>query len=109
MPEKEHKLTVEDARQSLTAHAAEKGCQLSEKYGPTLDWKQLLLAIQDRSVVRYPCEVCFEATGLLPDEMAHPFPQGDKPEKGFRLHVRPIYMTDLEGAVAIVLYQLVLI
>jgi hypothetical protein len=105
----ERKLTVEDARQSLTSHATEKGAQFFEKYGPEITWKQLLVALEDRSVVRYACTVVFEATGLLPGEMAHPFPQGDEPKKGYALHVHPIYMTDLKGAVAIVLYQLVLV
>lgn len=105
----ERKLTVEDARQSLTSHATEKGIQFFEKYGPEITWKQLLLALEDRTVVRYPCVISFEATGLLQGEMAHPFPQGDEPEKGFALHVHPIFMTDLKGAVAVVLYQLVLL
>ena len=109
MSEMERKLTVEDARQSLTSHATEKGAQFFEKYGPEITWKQLLIAMEDRSVVRYPCRVSFESTGLLPGEMAHPFPEGNEPDEGFALRVHPIYMTDLHGAAAIVLYQIVLV
>ena len=105
----EQKLTVEDAKQSLTAHAAEKGVQLREKHGSNLSWKDLQQVLQDRSLVRYPCEVVFDEEGLLPGEMAHPFPRGERPEDGFRLHIRPRYKSQLDGTLPIVLYQLVLV
>ena len=103
----EQKLSFEDAKQSLTCHAVEKGVQLREKHGPELTWSTLASILDDRSLVRYPCEIAFDASGLLPGEMAHPFPKGEQPENGFRLHIHPRYMTLLTDAVAIVLYQLV--
>jgi hypothetical protein len=105
----ERKLTVEDARQSLTSHAAEKGLQLREKYGPHIGWNELSQILQDRSLVRYPCEILFDANGLLPGEMAHPFPNAESPEAGFKLHIHPIFMTQLEQVPALALYQLVLV
>ncbi len=105
----ERKLTVEDARQSLTSHAAEKGAQLHEKYGPQIGWDELRRILEDRSLVRYPCEIVFDASGLLGGEMAHPFPNSEKPEDGFKVHVRPLYMTQLGAMPALVLYQLVLV
>ncbi|HSU56271.1 MAG TPA: hypothetical protein VLT36_19585 [Candidatus Dormibacteraeota bacterium] len=105
----ERKLTIEDARQSLTAHAAEKGLQAFEKYGPNLGWNELKQLLQDPSLVRYPCEVIFDSNGLLPGELAHPFPQGDTPEDGFKLHIQPRFLSRLDQVPAIVLYQLVLV
>ena len=41
-------LTVDDARQSLTAHVAAKGAEIFEKYGPRIGWKELLQILADR-------------------------------------------------------------
>ena len=105
----ERKLTVEDARQSLASHAAEKGWQLREKYGAGLGYDDLQRVLEDRSLVRYPCEIVFDDTALLSGEMAHPFPNSELPEKGFRIHVHPIYRAQLTELPVIVLYQLVLV
>ena len=103
------KLTVEDARQSLTAHVEEKGLQLREKYGPQIGWKELMQILEDRSVVRYPCEIVFDAGPLLAGEMAHPVANGEAPEQGFKMHVHPLFMTQPELIAHLVLYQLVLV
>jgi hypothetical protein len=103
------KLTLEDARQSLTAHVAEKGLQLREKYGPQIGWKELMQILEDRSIVRYPCEVVFDAGPLLAGEMAYPVPNGEAPEQGFKMHIHPLFMTQLAQVAYLVLYQLVLV
>jgi hypothetical protein len=105
----EQKLTVEDARQSLAAHAAEKGIELREKYGPHIGWNELGKILQDRSLVRYPCEIVFDASALLKGELAHPAPNTERPEDGFKIHVHPLFMAQLQRAPLIVLYQLVLV
>src|SRR5689334_19292157 len=105
----EQKLTVEDARQSLTAHVAEKGLQVRERYGPHIGWKTLKEILNDRSVVRYPCEVVFDGSALLEGELAHPFPNSDAPEDGFKICIHPIFMTQLEQVPLLVFYQLVLV
>ncbi len=103
------KLRPEDARQSLTAHVAEKGAEIHEKYGPHIGWHQLLRILEDRACVRYPCAIAFEESELQPGEFAHPVPNGEKPEDGFTMHVHPFFMTQLEQVPALVLYQLVLV
>ena len=102
-------LTAEDARQSLNAHVAAKGAEIFEKYGPQIGWKELLRILEDRACVRYPCEIVFDASALLPGEFAHPVPQGEQPEDGFKLHVHPLFMTQLERVPYLALYQLVLV
>src|SRR5215471_18660987 len=73
-------LTVEDARESLNAHLAAKGDEIHARYGPFLNWNELLLILNDRSCVRYPCEIRFDSQLLLPGEFAHPMPKGTQPE-----------------------------
>ncbi len=102
-------LTAEHAKQSLTAHVEAKGLELREKYGPTIGWPELLRILQDRACVRYPCDIVFDASPLLPGEFAHPVPKSDHPEDGFTMHVHPLFETDLDRAVYLVLYQLVVV
>jgi len=102
-------LTPQDARDSLTAHAAARGSEIHERYGPRLGWKQLLQVLQDTSSVRYPCEIAFDSSKLLPGECAHPVGRGDRPEDGFVMYVHPFFMTQLDRVPYLVLYQLVLV
>jgi hypothetical protein len=102
-------LTADDAKQSLTAHVAVKGSEIFEKYGPAIGWTQLLRILEDRSVVRYPCEIIFDASPLGPGEFAHPVAKGQHPEDGFTMFVHPCFMTQLEQVPLLVLYQLVLV
>ena len=102
------KLTTEDARQSLTAHVASKGLEIREKYGPRIGWAELQQILQDRSCVRYPCEIAFDTTPLKPGEFAHPVAKGDRPEAGFTIFVHPLFMMRLDDVPRLVLYQLVL-
>ncbi|HZL45184.1 MAG TPA: hypothetical protein VFC28_03080 [Opitutaceae bacterium] len=103
------KLTVDDARQSLNAHVAEKGAEIRAKYGPTIGWAELQRVVADRACVRYPCAIAFDAGPLEPGECAHPVVAGGRPEDGFRLCVHPSFSTQLEQVPYLVLYQLVLV
>lgn len=102
-------LTTEDARQSLTAHAASKGLEIREKYGSRIGWEELQQIIQDRSCVRYPCEILFDAAGLQPGEFVHPVAKAEQPEAGFTIFVHPLLLLQLERVPPLVLYQLVLV
>jgi hypothetical protein len=100
-------LTAADARQSLTAHVAVKGAELRAKYGPKIGWTELRSLLNDRAFVRYPCELLFDSAQLQPGEFAHAVAKGENPEEGFTMYVHPVYMLDLPGVPALVLYQLV--
>ncbi len=102
-------LTADEAKQSLTAHAAQTGAAIFDKYGPQIGWGELVRLLEDRSCVRYPCRIVFESGELQPGEFAHPVPNGDKPEEGFTIFVHPIFMTQLDQVPLLVLYQLVLV
>ncbi len=96
-----------DARETLNAHVAAKGAEIHAKYGPHIGWKELLQVLADRSCVRYPCEIRFDAKPLLPGEFAQPVPNGPRPEDGFTLCVHPFYATQLSRVPYLVLYHLV--
>jgi hypothetical protein len=102
-------LTADDARQSLTAHAASKGSELWAKYGPDIGWKQLSDILNDRMFTRYPCEIVFGAGPLNEGEFAYPVPKGERPEDGFALYVHPHFATQLDRVPYLALYQLVLV
>lgn len=100
---------AEDGRMSLHAHAAAKGAEVFQKYGPRIGWKELLRILEDRACVRYPCEIVFDAGPLEPGEFAHPLAKGARPEDGYALHVHPYFELQPERLPYLVLYQLVLV
>jgi len=102
-------LTDADARQSLNAHAAARGAELHAKYGPHIGWRELNRILEDRTQVRYPCEIVFDAGPLQPGEFAHPVARGERPEDGFVMYVHPVFLTQPSQVPGLVLYQLVLI
>ena len=100
-------LTAEDARQSLRDHVATKGQEVRAKFGPHFGWAELNQLLNDRTLVRYPCTIAFDALPLQADEFAYPEPLGPCPDDGFRICVHPRFETDLDSVPALVLYQLV--
>ena len=102
-------LTIDDAQQSLNTHAAAKGEELRERYGPCVGWGQLADILNDRSIVRYPCSIVFDAEPLQDGEFAHPVARGERPEDGFTICVHPRFASRLDSVTYLVLYQLVLV
>ena len=102
-------LTSDDVRESLSAHVAAKGAEICAKYGPHIGWTELVRILEDRTAVRYPCEIAFDAAALEPGEFAHAVPKGQRPEDGFTMYVHPYFMMQLEQVPLLVLYQLVLV
>lgn len=102
-----HQLTVDDARQSLTAHVGAKGFELHQKYGPRIGWNELKRILLDPAFVRYPCELAFDGSQLQPGEFACPLPKGEHPSAGFVIAIHPHFALRLDEVPALVLYQLV--
>ena len=101
--------TLHQAAGSLNAHAAARGREIHERYGPHLGWRKLLAVLRDRAFVRYPCEIVFDSRRLQPGECAHPVGRGQRPDDGFEICVHPFFMTQLDQVPLLVLYQLVLV
>ncbi len=102
-------LTAADVRQTLNAHVAGKAAEIRARYGPALGWAELQRLLQDRTQVRYPCAIVFDAAPLQPGECAHPVARGDRPEDGFTLFVHPRFLTQRDAVPLLALYQLVLV
>ena len=100
-------LTAHDARQSLTSHVAERGAEIHARYGPHIGWRELMAILEDRTCVRYPCEVVFESEPLQSGEFAHAQARSAQPEQGFTIYVHPFFMTQLSEVPLLVLYHLV--
>ena len=102
-------LTAEDARQSMQAHVAFKGAEIHDKYGPHIGWNELLRLLEDRTCVRYPCEIIFNAAPLSEGEIAHASAKGESPDEGFNIFVHPYFAIQPGRVPYLVLYQLVLV
>lgn len=100
-------LTEADARESLNTHVECKGLAIQEKYGPNIGWNELLQILEDRSCVRYPCTIAFDAAKLKPGEFAFPEPTSGALEEGFTIHVHPHFENQPDVVPSLVLYQLV--
>lgn len=100
-------LTADDFKQSLNTHVATKGEEIREKYGPEIGWKELLHILEDRSLVRYPCEIIFDSAPLLEGEFAHAMPNSENPQDGFKIYVHPFFSLQLSRVPHMVFYQLV--
>ena len=102
-------LTVEDAKEFVTNHAAAKGTEIYKKYGPQIGWHQLLQILEDRTCCRYSCKVAFDSSQLEAGEFAYPAPKGQRPDDGFVMHVHPHFTAQLERVPYLVLYQLAVV
>jgi hypothetical protein len=102
-------LLINKLRQSLVERLREKGDAIFAKYGPHIGWNELLRLLKDREFVRYPCEIRFDNSPLLPGEFAHSLPKGPEPENGFILCVHPAYAAQPDRIAHLVLHQLGLV
>lgn len=102
-------LTENDARESLNIHVESKGAEIREKYGSDLGWDELNQILNDRSYVRYPCEIKFDAAALQSGEFAYPQQNGTSPDEGFTLYLHPLFANQMKFVPALVLYQLVVV
>lgn len=100
-------LTADDARQSLTSHVEAKGIEVLSRHGLLTSPADLERLFEDRTQVRYPCRLAFDAAPLQPGEFAYAEPQGPRPEDGFTIFVHPVFQSEPARVPALVLYQLV--
>jgi len=86
----ETRLTAEDARVALRDHVEEKALAARRRYGGTVDEGAVRRMLEDRSVVRYPTQLRFDAEPLESGEFAHAEPLGRRAVDGFLLFVHPM-------------------
>ena len=95
-----------DPRGDLTGALALAGTEVRQKYGSSLNFERLQVLLQDRSVVKYPCEMVFDSRPLLAGEFAHTMRRGLAPEDGFIIYVHPSLHKEQTHLPYIVLHQL---
>ena len=106
-----HKPTEEEGRESLVAHAAEKGCEARRAHGgflAGLSMTALETLLEDRKFVRHPVRLHYGIEGLQEGEFAHAEAvSGDDPSEGFVIHVHPVFIGQEDVIPLLVAYQLV--
>lgn len=83
------KLTADDGRMALHDHVEQKATEARLKHGLYIDAEQIVRILDDRSVVRYPVGIRFDAEMLEPGEFAWPLALGEQPSDGFCLFIHP--------------------
>ena len=84
-------LTESDGRIALRDHILEKTAAARTKHGPLIDDTAILKILGDRTIVRYPVGIRFDAAPLQAGEFAHPVAFGDHPNHGFCLFIHPVF------------------
>jgi hypothetical protein len=98
--------TTSGPRDPLGPALADKAAQIRAAYGPRIGWDELLLILQDRQYVPYPCEVRFDSTPLLPGEFATIVPAGPAARDGFFIYIHPGCLQEPDALPLVVLHQL---
>jgi len=88
-----HIPTAEEAQHSLRDHIITKATDARLRRGGLIDKQVMLQLLDDRSVVRYPLGVRFDAEPLQPGEFACLEPLGSHPSDGFCLYIHPTFET----------------
>ena len=101
------KLTAQDAITALCDHVQSKADDARRSYGGRVDYTAILRMLSDRSVVRYPTELRFDAGPLEPGEFAYAHPLGEEPGAGFHLFVHPEFEDRPEILPLLIAYHLV--
>ncbi|MHC5001745.1 MAG: hypothetical protein ACYTJ0_01340 [Planctomycetota bacterium] len=86
-----HQPTEADGREALRDHLVAKAIEARQTYGPEIDAPAILAMLDDRTVVRYPTGLRFDAEPLEPGEFAWAAPLGGHPEQGYCLVVHPCF------------------
>jgi hypothetical protein len=100
------RLTEEDGRTALREHVAEKAMDARLRHGLLIDADQMVRVLDDRTVVRYPVGIRFDAEPLEPGEFAWPMPLGDSPSKGFCLFIHPYFEDQPEAWPLLIAYHI---
>lgn len=84
-----HEPTAEDGRQALAAHLRAKALAARGKCDGQVDRAAIFKLLADRTVVRYPVGVRFDAAPLRAGEFAFLEALGGHPADGFCLFIHP--------------------
>lgn len=100
-------LTEAGGQKSLLDHACRKAMEARENYGPDIRMGEIQAMLEDRSVVRFPTRLRFDAAVLEPGQFAAVDQIGETPAAGFALSVHPHFEDRQDELPLLVAYQLV--
>lgn len=95
-----------EAQVSLRDHVVTRATEARLRRGGFIDRAEMLRLLEDRSVVRYPVGVRFDAEPLQPGEIAALEALGDRPSDGFCLFIHPLLGSDDELFPLLVAYYI---
>jgi hypothetical protein len=98
--------TEADGKRALRDHVLERAHIARTKYGPTIDVEAIMRLLDDRTVVRYPVGIRFDATGLRIGEFAYAEPLAEDPKQGFCLFVHPAFEARREILPLLIAYHI---
>jgi hypothetical protein len=99
-------MSAEPAAKVFADHLAQKAAEARLRYGLCIDAEAILAMLQDRSVVRWPARLDFDAGPLAPGEFGWPEPLGPRPADGFRLCLHPHFAPQPENWALLAAYHL---
>jgi hypothetical protein len=99
-------LTEEDGYEALRGHVIDKAVAARRRHGPVIDAGAILRVLSDPEIVRFPTELVFASSALLPGEFACPLPKGEHPKQGFTLAVHELFANQPEALPYLVAYHI---
>ncbi len=87
---------VDHAKQAFGEHIVEKATAARFKYGLYIDTDAVLRMLDDRTVVRYPTSLVFDASPLQTHEFGYPQPLGFHASDGYALCIHPCFRPQRE-------------
>jgi len=99
-------LTEADGYEALRAHLVQKALAARARHGPEIDAAAIRRVLADPEVVRFPTEIAFSSSALLPGEFACPLPKGEHPKDGFTLAVHELFATRPDALPYLVAYHI---
>jgi len=103
---KPKRLTEQDGMTALRDHLVTKATNARLRHGLYIDADAIMRMLDDRSVVRHPVGVRFDAQPLEPGEFAWPMPLGDRPDKGYCLFINPWFEHQPDAWPLLIAYHL---
>ncbi|MEK6701951.1 MAG: hypothetical protein AABZ53_06795 [Planctomycetota bacterium] len=82
---------AQEAQHSLRDHIVTRATEARLRRGGLIERGDIMRMLEDRSVVRYPTGVRFDAQPLQPGEFACLEALGDHPRDGFCLYIHPMF------------------
>lgn len=107
MTETRHVPTAEEGYQALRDHVVDRALRARSKHGPEFSGEKLRAFLSDPECVRFPTQIVFDGSDLLPGEFAHPRPRGENLSDGFDMLVHPQFLGREQDLALLVAYHVV--